>query len=150
MAGKRRRDGKPLLRQVKADRRMTQLLTELGAADGPSRRLAVAVDYVKAALTSESSPATAGQVQVLLQELVTAADRVWLSRRHAALQAAMAQAPTMGDQLGLARDYLRNALSRDPITPENASAAAKTVEDLVRSLLATGDRIHAGRTGGAR
>jgi hypothetical protein len=148
MAGRRRQGGgappRPLLRDVKAERRRARLAAELGVAATPRERITVAVDFVRAAMATGRTPADQ-EVRVLVTELIGAGDQLWAARRRARLAAEMAAAEGPRDELQVALEYVRRALAGAQ-EPAVQAAAAQVVEPLVRRLVAAGDDL----TGAAR
>lgn len=68
MAGRRRRDGKPLQRLAKDERRKQALNARLAATTDPLERIAIAADYYRAVFAQHPNPDAAERVVELLVE----------------------------------------------------------------------------------
>jgi hypothetical protein len=141
MAGRRRELGKPMKRDLAAERQRMKLARALGAATSPRQRVKVACDFVLGVLGPNSS---AQQTKVLVRDMREAADRIWLDRRHADLEQELAAAGTLRDELSISVDYLRKAMAAAAPADGRPDPAAETAERLVHRLIEAGERLQGG------
>lgn len=73
MAGHRRKAGKPMVREVKAEKRVANLNAALASTDRPQDRVAVAADHLRWVLVRNPDDEVADEV---VQQIISAADRL--------------------------------------------------------------------------
>lgn len=73
MAGHRRESGKPMVRTVKAEKRLANLNAALASTDRPQDRVAVAADHLRWVLVRHPDDDVADNV---VEQLIAAANRL--------------------------------------------------------------------------
>jgi hypothetical protein len=79
MAGKRREAGKPLIKDVRGERRRAVLNVKLARTHSPRDRVALAADYLRGALLLQPDPNAAEEA---VTRLIEAADRLYARKEN--------------------------------------------------------------------